>query len=124
MARITTSKAQAARKSWQERAETWRNKINVSALLTRLEKYASGDPNVRMEMGEIRAAGILLDRVMPTLSASDITHTEKPADVGAMLVRLREVLGAEAYTKLAGQYAPAANDDRMEVDESNDGPVH
>lgn len=104
MARITTTKAKALRASWQERAESWRDKIGVSKLLNRLESCALGE--VEMKPAEVKAAQILLDRVMPTLSASEITHVKPQQTAQALMDRVREVMGNDAHDKLAPEYLP------------------
>lgn len=106
MARVTTKQAVAARKSWQERAETWREKIRVSNIIDRLGKHAEGQ--VEMTATQIKAAQVLLDRVMPTLSASDHTTRKETPDPKAILDRLKElgVLTPEGMTKIEEDYQP------------------
>ena len=104
MARVTTTKAKAARASWQERAETWRDKIQVAKILHRLEDCALG--LIEMTNQQIKSCEILLNRVMPTLSASEITHTQPRANAQDMLDRLKKAVGDEAYNKLAPEYVP------------------
>jgi hypothetical protein len=108
MARITTTKAKALRASWQERAESWRDKIGVAKLLSRLEKCALGEAD--MKPAEVKAAQILLDRVMPTLSASEITHVKPQQTARALMDRVRELMGDEAHAKLAPDYLPESDD--------------
>ena len=104
MARVSTTKAKAARASWQERAETWRDKIKVSSLLTRLQGCAEGTNDMTTQ--QIKACEILLNRVMPTLSASEITHTQPQVNAQSMLDRLKAAVGEEVYNKLAPDYTP------------------
>ena len=43
---------------------------------------------------------------MPTLSASEITHTQPKANAQSILDRLKQAVGEEAYNKLAPDYTP------------------
>jgi len=104
MARVTTTKAKASRASWQERAETWRDKIQVAKILNRLEACALGTEEMTNQ--QIKSCEILLNRVMPTLSASEITHIKPKANAQHILARLKEAVGEEAYNKLAPNYLP------------------
>jgi hypothetical protein len=104
MPRMTTKRAIAARKSWQERAETWREKIGVSVLITRLEKHAKGE--VDMTPTQVKAAQVLLDRVMPTLSASEIVRKNEPVNPEQLIQMLRERYGEEFASKLMKDYLP------------------
>lgn len=104
MPRMTTKAALAKRKSWQENAETWRAKIGVSHLIGRLEKHAKGE--VEMTPTQVKAAQVLLDRVMPTLSASEITRKNEQVNPEQLIQALRERYGDEFANKLMGDYVP------------------
>lgn len=143
MAKISTTKAKAARKSWQERAETWRDKINVAKLITRLEEFvesyiapkgyvlipvkpgklateagideqqyaqlvnlASSIVGIEMTPSQVKASQVLLDRVMPTLSASEITHKKETVSPEELIKAMRERYGDEFANKLAKDYLP------------------
>lgn len=143
MAKITTSKAQAARKSWQERAESWRDKINVAKLITRLEEFvesyiapkgyvlistkydliaskaglteeqhtklvtaASNIIGIEMTPSQVKASQVLLDRVMPTLSASEITHKKETVSPEQLIAAMEERYGKEFADKLRKDYMP------------------
>lgn len=103
---MTTKKALAARKSWQERAETWREKIRVSVIITRLEKHANGE--VEMTPSQVKAAQVLLDRVMPTLSASEVTRKTEAINPEQLIQQLREKYGDEFANKLTSEYKPVS----------------
>jgi len=64
----------AARSSKTILHEKWREKIRASMLINRLRNHVLG----RLEMSntQIRAAEILLSRVMPTLQATDLTASD------------------------------------------------
>ena len=109
MARVTSSKAIAARKSWQERAETWREKIKVSNLITRLEKHAAGE--VEMGPTQVKAAQILLDRVIPTLSSSEIIKRSEILNPRELIARMRERYGDEFAALLVRDYVPDPDED-------------
>lgn len=143
MAKITTTKAQAARKSWQERAESWRDKINVAKLITRLEEFvesyiapkgyvlistkydliaskaglteeqhtklvlaASNIIGIEMTPSQVKASQVLLDRVMPTLSASEITHKKETVSPEELIRAMRERYGDAFADQLAKDYLP------------------
>ena len=104
MPRMTAKKALAARKSWQERAETWRDKIGVSNLITALEKHTRGE--IEMKPTQVKAAQILLDRVMPTLSASEITKRNETVSPEELIARMRERYGDQVADMLTKDYMP------------------
>lgn len=104
MARISTKKVIAARKSWQERAEMWRDKIAVSNLITALEKHAKGE--IEMKPTQVKAAQVLLDRVMPTLSASEITKRNETVTPEELIARMRERYGDQVADMLTKDYMP------------------
>lgn len=108
MARMTAKKALAARKSWQERAETWRDKIGVSNLITALEKHARGE--IEMKPTQVKAAQVLLDRVMPTLSASEITKRNETVTPEELIENMRKRYGDEFANQLAKDYIPQEDD--------------
>lgn len=146
MAKITTTKAQAARKSWQERAETWRDKINTAKLITRLEEFvesyiapkgyvlipirqseelgqlvdedtyaaiigqASKVVGIEMTPSQVKAAQVLLDRVMPTLSASEITHKKDSVSPEELIEAMRQRYGDEFANQLAKDYIPETHE--------------
>jgi hypothetical protein len=144
MARVTTKTANTARKSWQERAETWRDKINISKIISRLEAFAAGcqapedcavvpkEPTqemlnaanitidqyvamlekapvsmpVTMSPAQVKAGSVLLDRVMPTLSASEITTKNESIKPEELLEMLRERYGEAFVEAIRGDYIP------------------
>jgi response regulator RpfG family c-di-GMP phosphodiesterase len=143
MAKVTTTKALAARKSWQERAETWRDKINVSKLITRLEEFVSSyiapknyvliptNPGkllsltgiseeqytklvtassnvvgIEMTQSQVKASQVLLDRVMPTLSASEIVHKKETVSPEELIKLMRDRYGDQVADRLARDYVP------------------
>lgn len=142
MPKVSTTKAKAARKSWQERAETWRDKINVAKLITRLEEFvesyispkgyvliptkptndilaivpedkyqqlialASRIVGIEMTPSQVKASQVLLDRVMPTLSASEITHKKETVHPKDMIEDMRKRYGDEFADILAKDFLP------------------
>ena len=104
MARQSTKRTLHDRKSWQERAEMWREKIKVANIITRLEKHAEGE--VEMTPTQVKAAQVLLDRVMPTLSASEITRKTEAVSPEALIQMLRERYGDEFAETLSKDYVP------------------
>ena len=149
MPKVTTTKALAARKSWQERAETWRNKINTAKIINRLEEFVdsyispkgyvllpikptkdilavmseeayaqlvdAAPKNIGIEMtpSQVKASQVLLDRVMPTLSASEITHKKETISPQELIEDMRKRYGDEFADQLAKDYIP-----------QEDEPVH
>ncbi len=144
MSRVTTKQALSARKSWQERAETWREKINTSRIISRLEDFVVGakapegcvvlpkEPTqtmldaanitldqyqamlvkapdampVEMTPAQVKSAQVLLDRVMPTLSASEIVKKDETLKPEQLLQMLRDRYGDEFVKTFAKDYTP------------------
>jgi hypothetical protein len=104
MARQTTRNVLHARKTWQERAEMWREKIKVSNIITRLEKHVAGE--TEMSATQVKAAQVLLDRVMPTLSASEITRKTETISPEALIQMLKERYGEAFAAQLSKDYLP------------------
>lgn len=94
------------RRSWQERSDTWREKIKVSNIITRLQKHATGVEC--MTASQVRAAQVLLDRVMPTLTASEITTRKEVVDPAQLLELLRIRYGAAFAAQISKDYLPPA----------------
>lgn len=104
MARQSTKRTLHDRKSWTERAEMWREKIKVANIITRLEKHAEGQ--VEMTPTQVKAAQVLLDRVMPTLSASEITRKTETLSPEQLILAMEERYGKEFADKLRKDYMP------------------
>ena len=104
MSRMTKERALAARKSWQEKAETWRAKIQTAKIIEALDKHVRGD--CELKATQVKAAQVLLDRVMPTLSASEITKKNEVVNPQELIQMLRERYGNEFADKLAQDYVP------------------
>lgn len=144
MSRVTTKQALAARKSWQERAETWREKIETAKIIGRFQEFLMGmiapkgwvvlpqepssamlqaagiselayqdmlnaapDPcPVTMTPAQVKAGQVLLDRVMPTLSASEIVKKDETFKPEQLLQMLRERYGDDVANAIAKNYTP------------------
>ena len=142
MPRLSKQRVLAARKSWQERAETWREKIKVSAIINRLEEFVgsyispkgyvllpikptndilsviseetyaqlvdAAPKNIGIEMtpSQVKASQVLLDRVMPTLSASEITRKTETVSPEQLIQMLRERYGEEFAATISKDYVP------------------
>jgi len=104
MARVTTKQAVMARKSWQERAETWRDKIRISQIINRLNDCAEG--KVDMTATQLKACTALMSKVLPDLTASDHTTRNETKTPAELLERAREVLGDQAASVLTKEYLP------------------
>lgn len=104
MPRISTARVNTAKKSWQERAETWREKIRVSVIITRLEKHANGE--TEMTPTQVKAAQVLLDRVMPTLSASEVTRKTETITPDQLIQMMRERYGDDIANQMQKEYSP------------------
>lgn len=111
MARVTTKQAVAARKSWVERSEIWRDKISTAHIIKRLEKHSLGE--VEMTATQVKAAQVLLDRVMPSLSASEVTRRNESINPHELIQSLSNSLSPEIMEKLKELYLPN-NDSREE----------
>jgi 6-pyruvoyl-tetrahydropterin synthase len=134
--------ALAARKSWQETAEIWREKIRISQIVNRLQDFVEAqltpkgfvllpikptkemlaivpedqykalleaspkDKKVEMSPSQVKAAQVLLDRVMPTLSASEITHKKETISPEELIRTMRDRYGDEFADRLVKDYLP------------------
>lgn len=67
----------AARKVRQELNDRWRERIQTSMLINRLQDQALG--KLDMSQTQIKAAEILLARVAPTLTATELTTVDESA---------------------------------------------
>ena len=61
-------------KNRQQLHQAWRDKIRASVLINHLRNHVLG--RIELTPTQIRAAEILLSRVMPTLQATDITASD------------------------------------------------
>jgi len=82
----------AARKTQQLDAK-WRERIRTAALINWLQNFALG--KVKMSPARVKAAAILLRKVLPDMVATEITHRplESMAD-DELLDTLRAIRGA------------------------------
>lgn len=101
---MATLKQMAKRASWRELSESHRAKIKVSQIINRLNSAALGD--VEMSNSQIRAALGLLGKVMPDLSASEITKVDERVSPTEILAKLKEAVGDEAFASLEKDYTP------------------
>jgi len=53
----------------EEHAVAVRERIQTTQLVERLQKYAMGDPNVKMNGTRLKAIEMLLDKTLPNLSS-------------------------------------------------------
>ena len=70
-------------KNRQALHQAWRDKIKASVLINHLRNHVLG--RIELSSTQIRAAEILLARVMPTLQATDITASDadgQPLSIG------------------------------------------
>ena len=99
-------------RTWQ--TEKTREKIRTSQLKNRLEAYALGEVDpvsqqpVKMEQGQVKAALGLLAKVMPDLSAADITTHEPESTMQekfhALVNQIGEKQARTIYPDLAIKY--------------------
>lgn len=61
-------------KNRQQLYQAWRDKIRASVLINHLRNHVLG--RIELSPTQIRAAEILLSRVMPTLQATDLTASD------------------------------------------------
>lgn len=64
----------AARKNKLELHDAWREKIRASMLINRLRNHVAG--RLELSSTQIRAAEILLNKVLPSLQATDLTAVD------------------------------------------------
>jgi len=70
-----------------------RAKIKTTMIVESLQKHLAGE--CELKATQVKAAQILLDRVLPTMSMQDVvqTVTNETANYDDMLVRLKFLLG-------------------------------
>jgi hypothetical protein len=62
-----------ARTTRTELTEQWKERIKAGVILDRLTKHVAG--KIKMSTSQVRAADILLKKVMPDLSKADVDNT-------------------------------------------------
>lgn len=79
----------AARKNRgvNELPDDWKNKIRASAIMNRLNDCVSGE--IEMTPQQIKAADIILKKIIPDLARSEIKH-EGEINIGKMLAAIDE----------------------------------
>lgn len=74
----------AARKNKVQLTESWKNKIKASILAGRLYQHANGE--IDMSQSQIKAADILLKKLVPDLARNELTgEGGGPVQVGVSL---------------------------------------
>lgn len=101
----------AARIRRVELAKEWRERIQTSMLLNRLQDHASG--KVKMSNTQVRAAEILLRKVIADLSATTISGD---ADNPLQFVDVADAIGALLQR-------PALRDDDQADSGANSGTI-
>ena len=76
-----------------------RQKIQASVLLDLLKKHATGAQTI--DRSRVEAINILLKKVMPDLSAIEMTQREELPAEGTILDRLKGILAAHPDLRLA-----------------------
>ncbi len=96
------NEALAASKSWRTQSELTRAKIRTSQLVNRLQDFAEGKPGVEMSPAQVKAAQVVLDKTLPSLSMQDIVnHTVNDSpDFESMVQMLEGFLGKEATSAI------------------------
>lgn len=97
--KFNPAKALAASKTWRQQSELVREKIKISQIVNRLQEHAEG--NCEMSATQVKAAQVLLDRVLPTISVQDITTNQ--ADPTTYQDKLNALV--ELVTRQAGDKA-------------------
>lgn len=99
------------------RDEHTREKIKAAQLLNRLQMFALGEPDptrnghptegqpVNMTPAQVKAAQILLNKVMPDLSQSEIIETVD--DPKELFEKLKTLVGEDLALKLVGPQVAA-----------------
>ena len=92
------------KRTWQ--TEKTREKIKTTMLVNRLQNHAEG--KVDMSATQVKAAGLLLSKVMPDLSAADITHNAPEQTLQEKFLALVNQVGEKQaraiYPDLADKY--------------------
>ncbi len=97
-----TLKRRVKGRNWKQFSELARLKIQVTQIIHRLQKHVLGEP--QMTAGQVRSAQILLDRVLPNVSMTDVTHhTEPNMNPDEIYGRLAETVGKDVADVLMGR---------------------
>ena len=92
-------------KEWQDKT---RAKIRAGMLIERLAGCAAGE--FEMSTAAVSAAKCLLDRVLPSLSSSDITQIpQAPTDYNSLVEQLASLAGPELARQLLDRLAGKAD---------------
>ncbi len=124
--------------SWREWADRTRGKIQVTNIVTRLHKFiaASSEPVTCPECGhefknpvvmsqpQVKAAQVLLDKSLPTLTSADMNIREEPKDALDIYNALVAVLGKTKADMIMKD--PSVGDEveiEQAIEEAQDQPL-
>jgi len=121
--------------SWREWADRTRAKIQVTALVNQLTKFVQGlaelvtcpecghefDNAVKMTQPQVKAAQVLLDKSLPTLTSADMNVREEPRDASEIYNALVAVIGKDkAHLIMSNPDEPTEQDIDEAKEESKD----
>lgn len=84
--------------------EATREKIRAAHIINRLHDYI--DAKIEMAPAQVKACQVLLAKVLPDLSASDITRHNETTDPQELYNRLEAIVGVEMAKALAAHMVP------------------
>ena len=113
----------ARKRNWQtnKTREKIRDAIKTGLIAKKLENHALSDDTdqevidektgkkkypYKMTTTQIKAAQVLLDRTMPTLSSAEITEITNDTDPKALLAQLEKVLPKDMVDILKARFMP------------------
>lgn len=87
--------------------EHTREKIRAAHIINRLHDYI--DSKIEMAPAQVKAAQVLLAKVLPDLSAADITRHVETTDPQELYNKLEAIVGVEMAKALAAHMIPTHN---------------
>jgi hypothetical protein len=89
-----------------------RQSIKAGMLIRRLTLCAAG--KIQMQPTEVKAAQILLDRVLPILTSTDMSVTTEPQSPNEIYAQLQSLVGEDMAKQLAGHLLPKQDEVRLD----------
>ena len=101
----------AGRKAGFKHSEKTRGKIKTTQIINRLQAFVNGEEDkktggpVRMSPPQVKAAEILLNKTLPSLSMSDVlTKTDDQKTPEELRVQLVAILGEDKVRELFPEF--------------------
>ena len=94
-------------------------KIQATKIVQRLQQFALGDPSVEMSSAQVKAAQVLLAKILPDMTHRLNESVTEPMNAEQQFLRLVERVGAETarllYPDMARQYLDRVAPDALRL---------